>query len=106
MFLEIILFLLGCFVTNIYYKKSLIEQEKASQNMINELRRLIPPKAWETKEGLRLKHIEQGVEEYKRAGTPKKVIDTFNISQEQKAEIYDTVLLRVKGRPGKSNPYR
>ncbi len=59
-----------------------------------------------SEKALRLEYIVQAVAEYKHAGTPVRVIDTFDIPTSQKADIYDAVMMRVKGRLGKSNKYR
>ena len=56
---------------------------------------------------LRQRRIEEGVAEYKRTGTPVWIIDSYaDLNNEQKAELLDAVLLRVRGRPAKNNKYR
>ena len=53
------------------------------------------------------KHLEDAIEEHRRAGSPVRVIDTpDDLTREEKAVLYDKVCMRVKGRPGKSNPYK
>ena len=53
------------------------------------------------------KRIEDSITEHRRAGTPVRVIDTYSdLSNAEKAELLDTVLLRVKGRQPKQNKYR
>ena len=53
------------------------------------------------------KVLEEAIEEYKRAGTPVRVLDSYdNLTIQEKADLYDKVMLRVKGRLGKSNKYR
>ena len=53
------------------------------------------------------KVLEEAIEEYNHTGTPVRVLDSYvNLTNEEKADLYDTVMLRVKGRLGKSNKYR
>ena len=114
--------------TAIYYRKSLDQQEAASEKQIQRLLKAIqdpkpkpaPPQAprngflgfivKETapleRELIRQKRIEECLAEYKRAGTPVRVIDTYqDMTNEEKAELLDTVLLRARGRPAKNNKY-
>jgi len=107
--------LFSWFFTHVYYKKSLEEQGKASEQQVNRLmgaldqavRHAQQPGAAAAQVLLRQRRIEECVAEYRRAGTPVRVIDTYaDLSNEEKAELLDTVLLRVKGRPAKNNKYR
>jgi hypothetical protein len=107
--------LLSWFITHIYYRKALERQESASGQQTNRLigaleqavNQAHAPGAAAAQVLLRQRRIEEGVAEYKRAGTPVRVIDTYaDLSSEQKAELLDTVLLRVRGRPAKNNKYR
>lgn len=51
--------------------------------------------------------LNECIEEYRRSGTPVRVLDSYNsLSIEEKAGLYDKVMLRVKGRLGKSNKYK
>ena len=68
--------------------------------------KLADQQAKDSDEYLMLVRINQAVKEYLRRGTPVNVIKTFNISESKKAEIYDAVMMRVKGRLGKSNPWK
>lgn len=53
------------------------------------------------------KHLEDAIEEHRRAGSPVRVIETLNdLTREEKDVLYDKVCMRVKGRLGKSNPYK
>ena len=53
------------------------------------------------------KRIEESIAEHRRAGTPIRVIDTYNdLSNKEKAEMLDTVLLRIRGRKANQNKYR
>lgn len=107
---EIMFFLAGSLVswlvTHCYYKKNLKNQENELSKQINAWKILVEPHAKNTQETLKLQYIELAVDEYKKTGTPVKVIDTFNISNNEKSDVYNTVMMRVKGRLGKSNPYR
>jgi uncharacterized protein YacL len=49
---------------------------------------------------------DKAEKEYREKGSPKKYLDTLDISDSKKADIYDNVIKRKKGRVGKSNPYR
>jgi hypothetical protein len=46
------------------------------------------------------------VEAYKKKGTPKHFLDSQNLSNEQRAELYDRAIFTEKGRYPKNNPYR
>ncbi len=47
------------------------------------------------------------VEDYRRRGTPQPMIETFtDLSQKEKAELYDRAVLWKKGRRSPRNPYR
>jgi len=51
--------------------------------------------------------LDESIQEYRNAGTPVRVLDSYDsLTNEEKADLYDKVILRVKGRPGKSNKYR
>jgi len=110
MILEITLFIAGALIswliTHCYYKKSLQNQESELSKQSNEWKKLIGDQIMNSKESLRLQYIEKATEEYKRAGTPARVIDTFNVSEGEKADIYDAVMMRCKGRLGENNKYR
>lgn len=100
----------GCFswfFTHVYYKKSLKQQEDTAESQIGKLTDAL---ATPNKAGTALlmqKRIEESIAEYKKAGTPVRVIDTYaDLSNDEKAELLDTVLLRVKGRKAKQNKYR
>jgi hypothetical protein len=45
-------------------------------------------------------------EAYRRSGTPKYFLDSQTLTMEQKAELYDKVVLAERGRPTKNNPYK
>lgn len=53
-----------------------------------------------------LKLFQMTVEAYKRKGTPKHFLDSQNLSNEQKADLYDRAIYSEKGRYPKSNPYK
>jgi len=93
-------------ITHFYYKKNLKNQEQAASKEIDEWKKLVSSQEKFSKEALRLDYIDKAVVEHKQKGTPVRVIDTFDISNDEKADIYDAVMMRVKGRLGKSNKYR
>jgi hypothetical protein len=51
--------------------------------------------------------MRDATQDYIKNGTPKFFIDTYDdLSLEEKAKMYDDILLRAKGRKGKNNPYK
>jgi hypothetical protein len=53
-----------------------------------------------------LRLFELASEAYRRRGTPKYFLDSQTLSNEQKAQLYDKVVLSERGRPAKNNPYK
>ncbi len=53
-----------------------------------------------------LRLFELASNAYRKRGTPKFFLDSQDLSREQKAELYDRVVLENRGRPAKNNPYR
>ena len=53
-----------------------------------------------------LKLFQMTVEAYKRKGTPKHFLDSQNLSNEQKADLYDRAIYSEKGHYPKNNPYK
>jgi len=109
----IVLGLLGIFFswlfTHLYYEKSLSNQQKEAAKEISEWKKLINAVEMNSKMGLRLSYIDKAVDEYYNFRTPRtpvRVIDTFDLPDSEKADIYDAVMMRVKGRVKKSNKYR
>lgn len=93
-------------ITHIYYRKSLANQEQTASKEIEKWKALVNNQKVNLKEHLILKYTDTAVEEYNKSGTPKRAIDTFDVPESKKAKIYDDVMMRVKGRLGKSNPYK
>ncbi|TDI81537.1 MAG: hypothetical protein E2O79_07610 [Caldithrix sp.] len=109
--MEILLFiaggLLSWLVAHIYYKKSLTQQEQAASEQLSHMINLAEQLNAADQQIIEQRRIEESIGEYKRAGTPVNVIDTYDdLTDEQKADFFDTVMLRVKGRKAKSNKYR
>lgn len=99
--------LLAWGITHLYYKKSLSQQAEESSREIGKLIKVVKETGTQQNDVLKLERINEAVEEYRRRGTPIRVIDSYlDLPDEQKAEIYDAVMLWVKGRLGKSNKYR
>ena len=99
--------LISWLITHVYYKKSLRQQEGAAKIQIGILTKALELQNKNDSSLFRQKRIEECIAEHKRAGTPDKVIDTYTeLNNQEKAEILDAVLLRIKGRPAKNNKYR
>jgi hypothetical protein len=99
--------LFSWFFTHVYYKKSLKQQEDAAESQIEKLTDALAVQNETDAALLMQKRIEESIAEYKRTGTPVRVIDTYtDLSNDKKAEILDTVFLRAKGRRAKQNKYR
>lgn len=93
--------------THVYYKKSLTGQERTAESQIKALTAALETQNSGNSALLKQRRIEECMVEYKRAGTPVRVIDTYtDLTNEEKADLFDTVLLRAKGRPAKNNKYR
>lgn len=68
------------------------------------LKQTVAPDELDPVHDLRL--FEQASKAYKKRGTPKFFLDSQNLSRVQKADLYDRVVLEIRGRPAKNNPYR
>ena len=53
-----------------------------------------------------LRIFELGVQAYKRRGTPKYFLDSQSLTNEQRARLYESIVMSEKGRRPKNNPYR
>ncbi len=111
--MEIIIGIIGSalvswLITHIYYKKSLNNQSSETQKEITGLLQVLQEQEQGQNEiVVSQQRLEDSIKEYRRAGTPVQVIDTFtDFTDAQKADLYDAVMMRVKGRLGKSNKYR
>ena len=99
--------LITWFIAHTYYKKSMSQQESASSREISELIEVVRMSGMEANGMIKHERLNDAIKEYKIRGTPVRVIDSYDdLSDEEKAEMYDAVMLRVKGRLGKSNKYR
>lgn len=54
---------------------------------------------------LDLRLFELALEAYRRRGTPKHFLDSQSLTNAQRAELYDKVVLAGRGSPAKNNPY-
>ena len=111
--MEIILSIIGSalfswLITRIYYRKNLEQQSNETKKEIAELLESFEKnQITNNKKALYQKRLEESIQEYRRAGTPVRIIDTYDdFSEEEKADLYDAVMLREKGRLGKSNKYK
>jgi hypothetical protein len=50
--------------------------------------------------------FELAAEAYRRRGTPKYFLDSQTLTENQKSELYNKVILSERGRPPKNNPYK
>lgn len=99
--------LISWLITHCYYIKSLRDQRDAWANREEKLLGIMKSNDIDDEVVKNELRIKAALDEYKRKGTPKYVIDSFHdLTNEQKAKFYDDVLLRAKGRPGKNNPYK
>jgi len=93
-----------------YYKKALSWQAAESGAQLKKLIELVEQgktSAALSQAVLRQKRIEDCVIEHKRAGTPVGLIDTYDdLTNDEKADLLDSVFLRIKGRKAKVNKYR
>lgn len=106
-FIAIISIIFTLIITDRYYKKSLSDQEKQWEKARSLLIAKIESSAATDKLVLYEKRIIEAIQDYRRRGTPKFIIDIYtDLSLAEKEKMYDDVLLRVKGRVGKNNPYR
>jgi len=55
---------------------------------------------------LDLRLFELASEAFRRRGTPKYFLDSLSLSKDQKAVLYDKVIMSGRGRPAKNNPYK
>lgn len=98
--------LITWWISHCYYKKSLLNQAehwlKIESGFLSQNKKDVQS----DKLMLYEQRMLDVIQDYKKRGTPKYAIDTFSdLSKKEKAEMYDDVLLRVKGRTGKNNPY-
>jgi hypothetical protein len=99
--------LLSWLITHAYYKKSMQQQSRESQEEIQKLLSILEQQQNNSREVFIAKVLEEAIKEYKQAGTPVKVLDSYNLlTTQEKSDLYDKVMIRVKGRLGKSNKYK
>ncbi|HAT2015391.1 TPA: hypothetical protein KLD78_001729 [Legionella pneumophila] len=93
-------------ISHCYYKKSLSDQTDHWLKIESTIWGQTNNTNQENKLVLYEQRVRDAIQDYKIKGTPKYFIDTYNdLTQEEKAQMYDDVLLRAKGRKGKNNPY-
>ncbi|HBB6896228.1 TPA: hypothetical protein I8038_000247 [Legionella pneumophila] len=94
------------YFTKKYYEKSLQNQAEETNK---EIEKLIPSmENYKDNNGevIKEQRIVAALNEFIKKGTPVNVIDSFDISDDEKADIYEKACLRKKGRLPKNNPYR
>jgi thioredoxin-related protein len=109
-YVNICLWLIGVILswlfTHIYYKKSLRQQAKENNKENKQLLTMLEKGSTLDGELFKQQLIEKALEEFLKKGTPVNYIDTLDLSNEEKADIYDKACLRKKGRLPKNNPYK
>ena len=99
--------LISWWITHVYYKRSMKQQSNESQKEIEKLVSILEKQSNNNQEVFIARVLEESIQEYRRAGTPVLVLDSYTtLTNEEKADLYDRVMLRVKGRLGKSNKYK
>ncbi len=110
--MEIILGIIGSalcswLITSVYYRQSLRKQSNEAEKEISRLLQPLENLQEHNEKVVYQQRLVESIQEYRRSGTPVRVIDTYDdMSEEKKADMYDAVMLRAKGRLGKSNKYR
>jgi hypothetical protein len=99
--------LISWWITYVYYKKSMKQQSNESQKEIEKLVSILEKQSNNNHEVLVARILEESIQDYRHAGTPVRVLDSYtSLTNEEKPDLYDRVMLRVKGRLGKSNKYK
>jgi hypothetical protein len=99
--------LISWWITHVYYKRSMKQQSNESQKEIEKLVSILEKQSNNNHEVLVARILEESIQDYRHAGTPVRVLDSYtSLTNEEKADLYDRVMLRVKGRLGKSNKYK
>lgn len=109
--LPIITCLVTWFITKRYYMKGKKYQEGQIGSLEDGLKEVLEAVKNELKANktvIKEERVEKAIEYYRKGSNKlKPYIDTLpDLSNDERAEIYDTTLLRVKGRRSKNNPYR
>lgn len=101
--------LMSWYITRWYFLASQKDLEAVNSNLESKISQLlIELRTFDASNKIALleEKIEKAIQEYKHSGTPKKYIDSLNdLDNNQKAELFDDVFMRVKGRKAKQNPY-
>jgi len=93
--------------TFLYYRKSLAQQAGVSSDQISQLLAVAANEAETIRQMLMQRRMEESIKEYRHAGTPLRTVASYtDLSDAEKADLFDAVLLRVKGRKARSNPFR
>jgi len=93
--------------TFLYYRKSLSQQSVAASRQLARLIDLAAQADGTSRQLVMQKRLEDAFQEYRHAGTPYRAIESYtDLTNDEKAELFDAVILRAKGRRARSNPYR
>ncbi|HHF7367742.1 TPA: hypothetical protein ACPSKY_002885 [Legionella bozemanae] len=104
--IAVISIILTWWISHCYYKKSLSDQADHWLKIESTILDQTNNANQEHKLVLYEQRVRDALQDYREKGTPKYFIDTYNdLTKEEKAQMYDDVLLRAKGRKGKNNPY-
>lgn len=111
---DILLFLLGALLSQLYYLKEAKEQRHVFHNqkltLEHEIKSLTTELAkydQDSKLILQQERMTEALEEYKRTGAYKNIIDTYtDLNQTEKADLYDIISMKAKGKKPSNNPYR
>ena len=97
--------LISWFMTHRYYLKSLQSQEKEASKQITELSKAVKRANTHNDAVLKNQYIEGALEAWRRKGQPVDYLNSLDVANETKAEIFRSACLRHKGREPKSNPF-
>ena len=97
--------LLSWLFTHIYYKKSLKKQAEEANKENQQLLDALKKGADFDEKVFKQQLLENALEVFIHKGTPIGYINTLDVSDEEKADIYNKTYLRKKGRLPKNSPY-
>jgi capsular polysaccharide biosynthesis protein len=93
------------FITHRYYRKSLKIQENEHRQEVASLIQAIQQKNAYDSSLQKQQRIDAAVEAWKRQGTAEYYLNSLEIPNEEKAQIFRAACIRYKKRKPKRNPY-